>query len=818
MDKKIITFFLASSINDLEYDRLIVGDFVNQLNNIYDDMGIFIKLYKCESDTLDHSIRVEGSQTSLDDIIKSSDMCFVIFWHKAGEVTFHELKVALEANKQYNKPKIVVYFKKVAEGEKQSDEIREVMRIIDEELLHYHREYSHIDSLKLGIITQLQVHGFVNADISIKDNKVTYANNQIMTVDRIPLFADNAEYTELLARYTNAVKQCEILQSTYAADSGNYKIYRELGKAVKERDRLKNDLDELTENILDIGNSIAAMTSNGKAISDNIRRAIKCFDAGDYDGVLEALDPNDIEKNIAELDAIENNVINERIAIVEEYRMRILALKAQARWSEVHETYLKAIAQVENRPQMPKTVMHEYATFLFEQTQYSKCIDLCIALDGQYSAENSVDKRRRGQIENLCGLAYYEMGNFVKADERLSNSIQIRKKLADENGKLKLEYAESCANLAKVYYYLNRHLEAEKLYNDAYSIYCAAEENDEVRIKKVDVQMSLADLYYQTNRHREAELLFENALGVCVQLSDTHASYEEYVANLSRRLAHINCAILSHRQTDRYFVEALKTRSNLMQGNDEAFTSYLLTVCETLSREYELSGYKEYSAKIKEYCKANDLLPRSKNEFAEIDFSYYDKAIDHTQIEKWSLQSFNIRRNLARQNPEAYESAVAEAGRNLADFYLQIGELDKAEKYLNESMELQRRILIFASESVNAALAATYCSFASLYSKKDEFERAEKMYLLALDAYRTLSYSNELARTYNHLGRLYLQFGKTQESVKSFFDSIVLYLELYRKSPEAYIDRVIKTMANALYSICPQNEKSIMSDVLLAIK
>ena len=106
MAKKIISFFLASSIKDLAYDRLVVGDFVNQLNNIYDTSDIFIKLYKCESETLDHSLKIEGSQASLDEIIKSSDMCFVIFWRKPGGVTFQELKMAPEANGKFNKPKI----------------------------------------------------------------------------------------------------------------------------------------------------------------------------------------------------------------------------------------------------------------------------------------------------------------------------------------------------------------------------------------------------------------------------------------------------------------------------------------------------------------------------------------------------------------------------------------------------------------------------------------------------------------------------------------------------------------------------------------
>ena len=812
MQKKIITFFLASSINDLEYDRLAVGDFVNQLNNIYEGSGVFIKLFKCESDTLDHSIRLEGSQASLDELIRNSDMCFVIFWHKVGEVTFHELKIALEANQLRNRPKIVVYFKKTAEGESPSDEIKEVMRIIDDELLHYHREYAHIDSLKLGIITQLQVHGFVNADISVKDNQIMYANNRLMTVDRIPLFADNAEYTVLLEQYTNAVERCEMLQAAYAADNSNYKLYRELGKAVKERDRLKSDLDELTENILDIGNSIVSMTLNGKTISDNIRRAIKCFDAGDYDGVLEALDPMDIEKSVAELDEIEHNVTSERIAIVEEYRMRILALKAQARWSEVHDAYVKAIAQVENRPQMPKTVMYEYASFLFQQTQFLKCIDVCLLLD----KDEDAGQRRRGQIENLCGLAYYKLGRYTEAHERLSRSMQIRKTLADGNKSLCLEYAESCTNLAKVYYCLDRHTDAEALYNEALCIYRSSDNSDDMRIKTVDINMWLADLYYQTNRHREAEELFAEALGECIRLEDTQPSYAKYVADLSARLAHINCAILSHRQADRYFVEALKLRSRLLRNGKKAFSVFLESVCNTLTEEYELSGYDEFAKRFRKCGKSIDFSARSKSELPETDFLYYDKAIDTSKIETWCMQALEIRQKLAGQNPEAYESGVVEACKNLAELYLQTGQPKKAEQYLEEGFSLKKRLLSFTDETTDAALAAIFCLYAELYSQKNEFERAEEMYRSALEIYQALFFSNELARTCNHLGRLYSKFGKAQEAAQSYFRSIELYIELYRKSPAAYIDRVINTLANVLYNISAQREKDVMSGLLSA--
>lgn len=811
MAKKVITFFLASSIKDLEYDRLAVGDFVNQLNNIYEASGVFIKLYKCESDTLDHSMRVEGSQASLDEIIKSSDMCFVIFWRKAGDVTFHELKIANEAFKKYQKPKVVVYFKKLAEGESRSDEIKEFMRIIDKEMMHYHREYEHIDSLKLGIITQLQVHGFIKADLSVEGDKIMCDNARLMSVDGIPLFAENEEYRELTERCNRAVKRCEELQNLYAADNCNLKIYRELGKAIKERDRLKADLDELTDNILKISNSIAALTTNGRVISENIKRAIKCFDEGDYDGVLSVLDPADIEKSVAELDKLESSLTAERSAVVEQYRMRILALKAQARWSEVYETYEKAVEQVINRPQMPKRIMLEYATFLFSQTHYNKCIEICAALEGQAGGDD-VARKRKAEILNLCGLAYYKTGNYAVAKQRLSDSLELWRALSDENDSYKLQFAEACANLAKVYYYLDRHAEADELYNKALNIYAAAEQNDGIRIKAVDIYMSLADLYYQVNRHRDAEELFKKALGLCEELADDIPPYGQYEADLCDRLAHIDLAILAHRSADRYFVQALKTRSALICGDGNAFYDYLKRVCNALAEQYLKNGYVEYAEKIKKCVK-----PLSDNTdcIAETDFAYYDKTIDLVQIEKLCRQALYIRRGLVRQNPEAHEREVAQSYKNIAELYIQTGNLDNARNCLEESLKIHERLLSFNAGNATADIAATKCMFALLYSQASKFGDAEAMYKSAIKTYSSLSFKNELARTYNHLGRLYIKFGKTEKAVKALYNSMLLYVELYRKSPGAYIDRVINTLADALYSLCPQEEKAVMSGLLL---
>ena len=219
--QKIISFFLASSITDIELDRLSIGDFINQLNNIYHKKNIFIKLYKCENSDMDHSVKTGGSQKFLDEIIKTSDLCFVIFWKKVGDLTKHELEIALQSYTQNQQPKVIVYFKKIPESETIPEDIINIMNIIDNELMHYHREYDHIDSLKLGIITQLQVNGFVDVDLFVDNNKVYCDNNALLPVDNIPLFSSNKEYSDLLNRLRCNFYKKPLLRKSFCRD-GNF--------------------------------------------------------------------------------------------------------------------------------------------------------------------------------------------------------------------------------------------------------------------------------------------------------------------------------------------------------------------------------------------------------------------------------------------------------------------------------------------------------------------------------------------------------------------------------------------------------------------
>ena len=147
MTMKKIKIFLASSIEDLREDRLQVGDFFRQLNEIYLDSEIHFSLIKCED--YDNSIVANGKQAEYDREISESELVFFLFFRKVGDYTKHEFDVALESFKTQEKPKIITYFKYVTNINEASDEIKSFMQLLDGELKHYYNTYGHIDTLKL---------------------------------------------------------------------------------------------------------------------------------------------------------------------------------------------------------------------------------------------------------------------------------------------------------------------------------------------------------------------------------------------------------------------------------------------------------------------------------------------------------------------------------------------------------------------------------------------------------------------------------------------------------------------------------------------
>ena len=823
--KRTIHIFLASSITDLNDDRQAIGDFINQLNNIYNSQNLYIHLHKCEDESENHSIINGGTQKSLNDEIRESDLCIVLFWHKAGEVTKQELQVALAEFKMNNNPKIVVYFKNLADGESLTEDVLQVMKEIDQEFLHYHREYSHIDSLKLGIITQLQVHGFLRVEMKVEDEHVTVYGHKVVSTEHIPIYSHNEEYIVLVKNCRIAEENCSKLFREYEKDRNNTRAYKAYQKAVKEKLRAQEDLKEIADEILSIGTKIAKTIST--APTKRICDAIQCFDRGDYEGVQDILRPDEIDKGFFEADVMEERANMKRQNSIEEYRIRILSLEAQRKWKEVQENYERVIAKVEGTLTAPRTIMLEYAHFLFRQKNYESSLVVCEKLQSAIAQNpNAISEQDTADLFDLQGELYYCTMKFKDAEAFLRKAIELRKVNAGQGQEQDIQIAESCVKLAKVYYMVTRYFEAETLYLQALDYY-KTYETEAIEAVDVDIariSLELGDLYYMINRHEDARKLFLDARHKYTELvNGGEKRYVEALAEASNKIAYLDIAVHSHRKAERYYIQALKIKQLLTQRDPVVYFHFLERICKKLGCFWKENGNVAYgnlilqeAERIKSLIK-NKMYADDREKYRALDYAYYEQAINRPFIEQLLQESLRNYKVLADENPEAYEPSLAQSYNVAGIFYTQIGEKQKAEMNYAEAIAIRER-LVNREQAMKPALAASYSNLSQHFFIWDKYEKAEQYALKAIDIYNYFSkekagaFNTDLARNYNALANLYVKAGKYEYAEKCYKESIMLYIKLFEKSSRAYIDRIINTINNIVTFFDPIESATWMEE------
>ena len=230
---KKIKIFLASSITELKFDRLEVGDFVRQLNDIYFDRGVQFSLIKC--DDYDNAIAAGGKQAELDREICDSELCFFLFFKKVGDYIRHEFEIALEAFRTCQRPKIVTYFKYVDTPEEATGDVRAFMQMLDDEIKHYYNIYQNIDTLKLGILMQIKLLKLDAEEPKVEGGKVTFGGMTVAETENLPVFSSNHTLAELKARLQHITQEYYSLREQYKNDLGNDDLHSPIPKSQARR-------------------------------------------------------------------------------------------------------------------------------------------------------------------------------------------------------------------------------------------------------------------------------------------------------------------------------------------------------------------------------------------------------------------------------------------------------------------------------------------------------------------------------------------------------------------------------------------------------
>lgn len=287
MDRKQINIFLASSINDVAYERTEIGDFFGKLNNAYRKKGIYLNLIKCEQ--CDSSISLNGKQYEYDNMIRESDMVFFVFFNTVGEYTIHEFFVANENMKKYGNPQIITYFRYIDSLDNVNNLVKTFMDTV-KETNNYYNIYNETDTLKLGILMQIKRLNIDDSEISIKNGRMYINDSCVLNVRKAPIFTKNTNLAKLRNKYDEL-----------------YKKYSELKKTAGSSEEilsLKTNLDEfeklitaLEKKILYVFEKMLSRMSKRELSSRQIK-SYNLFQQGDTEQALSVLEYNDIIKDI----------------------------------------------------------------------------------------------------------------------------------------------------------------------------------------------------------------------------------------------------------------------------------------------------------------------------------------------------------------------------------------------------------------------------------------------------------------------------------------------------------------------------------------
>ncbi|MCC8160407.1 MAG: tetratricopeptide repeat protein, partial [Oscillospiraceae bacterium] len=470
---KKIKLFLASSIEDLNFDRIAMGDFVRQLNDIYIDRDIYFSLIRCES--YDQAMAEGGKQAQYDEEIRESELVFFLFFKKVGDYTRHEFEVALESWRNSSSPKIVTYIKYVDNISEVNAEVKAFMDMLDGEMRHYYNTYKSIDTLKLGMLMQIKLMKLDSSVIDVQKSKICVNGQEIADCGKIPMFEGNTSIWRLNEELKGITKEYYALREKYVKDPNDMDIYIKYSDIAKKKADTEEKIRELEKQTLNLAEKMTEDMSSGN-LSDKQKEGYRLLEAGDYKGALEVLNLEEILRDISHNELLSDGITERLQTNVNELLQRIEALRADGMSyetaEEINEIYKKACALAEKH-NLDKGALYDYAKFLYTQKDYLAAINAAERLQYYYSNPNEpASEEKWAYLYNLLGNLYGDTQSYKEAEVLHKKAIEIQERLCKQNpDTFEPVLAKSYNNLGVLYDDIQGYEDSETFYKKAIEIY-----------------------------------------------------------------------------------------------------------------------------------------------------------------------------------------------------------------------------------------------------------------------------------------------------------------------------------------------------------
>ncbi len=290
--RRKINIFLASSIVEFANERMAIENFIRNVSDDFEERyDVKIQPLLCEN--FDEAYTAMRKQEEYNQKIRESELCFFIFFTKAGEYTREEFEVARKRFEETGKPKIYTYFKIIGEGEGEQS-LYDFMEELDKTFGHYYGTFDHVDTIKLRILMNLKLQEMDFLEIKAEDGSCIVDGKKVLSLENVSEFANNQLFKEMKAELEEVEKEYFALKAKYEKDDSDIALYRSYANIATKRQNLLDALEELRKNIFNMSLRMCQDESRGE-ITVRQKEAYRLFEAGDLEGANRILDFDEIK-------------------------------------------------------------------------------------------------------------------------------------------------------------------------------------------------------------------------------------------------------------------------------------------------------------------------------------------------------------------------------------------------------------------------------------------------------------------------------------------------------------------------------------------
>ncbi len=760
--RKIIKVFLASSIVEFANERLAIENFIRNVSDKFEEQyDVKIQPLLCEN--FDDAYSKVRKQEEYNEKIRGSELCFFIFFTKAGEYTREEFEVARKRFEETGKPKIYTYFK-VIKDEKAEQSIYDFMEELDKTLGHYYGTFEHIDTVKLRILLSLKLQEMDFVEIKAEDGNCVVDGRVVMPLTNISEFANNEIYRQLQAELAEVEEKYFRLKAEYVKGGCSDALYREYAEIATKRQNLLDAIEELQKNIFNMSLRLSRDSVRGE-VTPRQREAYRLFEAGDIEGANAILDFAEIRNDYRRRKMIlaEEQKKNARIYI-RETKTKIGILQTMTglsnRFEEIEELYEEIVPEALYYGVESETAL-DCVVFLAEQNKHTRALEIAVQLEELYeSGEVEADDEKKADLLFATATVCMVLSSKKEeAEKNIGKAIAIYEKLASENPeRFTADLAMSYNNAGNFYKNQGQPAKAEEYYLQAIAIReKLATENPERFNAYLAGSYNNAGIFYDDQgQPARAEKYYLQAIAIYEKLaSENPERFNAYLAN-----SYNNAGLFYKDQgqpakAEEYYLQAIAIREKLASENPERFNA-------DLADSYNNAGL------------------------------FYKDQGQPARAEEYYLQAIAIREKLASENPERFNADLADSYINAGIFYDDQGQPAKAEEYYLQAIAIREKLASENPERFNADLAASYNNAGVFYKDHGQPAKAEEYYLQAIAIYEKLASENperfnaDLAMSYNNAGNFYYNHGQPEKAEKYYLQAIAIREKLASKNPERF--------------------------------